>query len=153
VTVIAWDGKTLAADRYSEQGYVRGERTKIRRLADGRLVGAAGRTSISLEVIAWLENGGLPSDYPASARGDDAAVIVVNTDGKAVIYDCGPVPLHIEGRKYVAIGSGAEAAMAAMYLGCDAVRACHVAGAVVVRCGGNGFDTLTLEPLTEAPRT
>ena len=42
MTTVAWDGKELAADRRMVIGGCVYETTKIRRLSDGRLVGAAG---------------------------------------------------------------------------------------------------------------
>ena len=43
MTTIAWDGKTLAADKLASYGELRTTVTKIFRLSDGSLVGGAAK--------------------------------------------------------------------------------------------------------------
>lgn len=141
MTVIAWDGKTLAADKRASGGTITVV-TKIRRGKDGMLLGASGSGSIAREMMAWAEAGEDASKWPTSADKDEGSLIVIDRSGIRVYY-ARPFPMRPEGPHF-AMGSGEPYAMAAMYLGCDARHAVEVACALHESCG-NGIDTLELE--------
>lgn len=144
MTVIAWDGKTLAADRLASGG-TRATVTKIFRMADGRLVGAAGSGSIARELIAWARAGEKLDTCPTSADKDEATLLVIGLDGRPRVYYSRPYPMEPRDQHF-AIGSGEAYAMAAMHLGHDAVRAVEVACALS-DCCGCGIDSMRMEPL------
>lgn len=143
ITVIAWDGKTLAADRRICYGTMICEVTKIRR--HGRLlIGASGDGSLANEMIAWVCAGADPATFPAAQRTKDdwQPVMVISHGPTVALYERSPHPcVHEQGR--MAIGSGREFAMAAMHLGKSAREAVEVACALDNGCG-NGIDTLEL---------
>lgn len=140
MTVIAWDGKTLAADKHGELGYVKTERVKIRRIY-GCLVGGAGEQWAVESFWQWFATGADPDKYPEPMKQEKATVMVVRPNGEVHLYLQGPHTSPL-GNRFFAIGCGAEAAMTAMHLGYDARASVEAASAVVAGCG-NGVDTLT----------
>lgn len=143
MTVIVWDGKTLAADRQSGDEWTKFARTtKIRRLR-GHLVGSAGNSAVSREMLAWFDAGAVAADLPDSQKSDDhCTMLVITPTAEIHVYQRGPRPIVIESR-YYGIGSGKEAACAVLELGHDAIRAVEIASIVCNGCGG-GIDALTL---------
>ena len=144
MTVVAWDGKTLAADKAAHNvGYLRTV-TKIFRVPGG-LVGFSGNGDRALEMLAWFRAGRDAATYPAFQRDGDKTVdcLFVGLDGVQLTYGETPHPQRCEDG-FNATGHGRDYALAAMYLGFDARRAVEVACALDCNCG-NGIDTLTLE--------
>lgn len=141
MTVICWDGHTLAADKRTVDGagLVRTV-TKIQRI-NGHLVAFSGSWDVATEMRAWWAGGAKPEDFPKSARESSTVLIVINRAG-VVSYNTGPYPLTLEDPK-CAFGSGRDFALAAMHIGLDAVEAVHVACHFQSDCG-NGIDTLKL---------
>jgi 20S proteasome alpha/beta subunit len=147
MSVIAWDGKMLAADKRALFGTTIRTTTKIFR--HGRaLLAYAGDASFGEEVRAWWANGADPSKFPESQRDRDdwAGLLVIRMSESGPLiarYERTPYPIYFEDELF-SIGSGRELALAAMYLGCDARRAVEVACALDSGCG-NGIDTLTFD--------
>ncbi|SDX13057.1 20S proteasome, alpha and beta subunits [Variovorax sp. YR634] len=144
MTVVAWDGKTLAADKRTNFGGLHGTTTKVHRLSDGRLVGCAGNTAQISEMVHWLETGADPEKIPAIQRDAKECVsaLVILPGGAVLQYENTPHPIRIENSTW-AIGSGRDFAMAAMHLGKDARQAVMLACELDSTCG-NGVDTLEL---------
>lgn len=141
MTVICWDGQTLAADKRTVDGAgLRRTVTKIKRI-NGHLLGITGSWDVGTEMRAWWADGAKPEDFPKSARDGNTVLVVIGSSG-VYSYNTGPHPLVIEDEK-CAFGSGRDFALAAMHLGCDAGEAVHVACHFQTDCG-NGIDTLTL---------
>lgn len=145
MTVIAWDGKTLAADRLVCFGGTRAHVTKIRRVGD-LIIGGAGATELIYAMLDWFDKGADPKEFPTSQRerNNCPSILVVTRDAKILHYESTPDPIVIE-NKFWAIGSGSTFALAAMHLGRDSREAVEVACALDSNCG-NGIDMLTLEP-------
>jgi len=143
VTVIAWDGKTMAADKRMGFGAEHATVTKITKIR-GCLVGFAGGSALGRAMLNWFEKGCIPEDYPVSQRNDDkcGSLLVIHPDGKIVHFSQEPFGIPVE-EKFYAVGSGSPFASAAMYLGYDARRAVEVASALDMNCG-NGIDMLEL---------
>lgn len=145
MTTIAWDGKTLAADRRTSFGSRITTVTKAHRV-NGHLVAGAGITAQINEMIVWFRDGANPATFPAAQRGDDAVSLLVITPAREVHLYCNtPYPLVIED-KFTAIGSGSEFALAAMHCGKSAVEAVEVA-AVFDSATGGGVNILHLDPV------
>lgn len=145
MTCIAFDGKTLAADKLVCFGPTKGTVTKIFRHGS-ELLAVAGNLSIGMETMQWYRDGAAPSAYPAANRntGDGASLIVIKPDSTVLKYESSPFPFKLEG-PFAAFGSGDESAMIAMECGADARRAVELASKYNTGCG-NGIDTLELEP-------
>lgn len=141
MTVIAWDGKTLAADKMScSHGYGYTV-TKVHRLRDGSLMALSGDGDTAMALRAWLEAARNPAAYPVG-KDDDTSAFVVQPDGKAVSYGKTPYPQTIED-KFYAMGHGRDFALAAMHCGKTAREAVELTCRLDVFCG-NGIDTLEL---------
>lgn len=145
MTVIAWDGKTLAADKRAIQNGYPATATKIHRIPDG-LVAFSGSASHAAALLDWFRKGRNPLSYPLGFGEDNGAGSTFISDaGEIFVYDYrSGYPERIEDR-FFARGAGRDYALAAMYLGHDARKAVEVACALDVNCG-NGIDTLELEP-------
>ena len=141
MTIIAWDGYTLAADRNAELYCSKAHRTKIRRIGP-YIYGATGEARSFEQVYAWLEAGGDLASWPRPVKDDSPIIMCIRPDG-VWLYQDSPIPFKLDNKQW-AIGSGSDAALATMYLGYDALRAVEVACAVCTGCGG-GIDTLELE--------
>lgn len=144
MTIIAWDGKTLAADKRVNFGGMLLTTTKIRRIGN-MLVGYAGNADFGEQMLAWIREGMDPEKFPEGQRNKDdwSGVIAISPGGYIRRYERTPYPIVFED-PFVAIGSGRDFAMAAMHLGHDARKAVEVACALNADCGG-GIDVLTLE--------
>lgn len=140
MTVIAWDGETLAADKRADlNGLVRTV-TKIARI-DDYLCGFAGGFALSAARMLWLRNGADPARFPKGEGDDWSRLLVIRRDLTILVYEHHPVPMEFEPQQF-AIGSGRDYAMAAMHLGRLAREAVRVACELDSSCG-NGIDTLT----------
>ena len=142
MTVIAWDGKTLAADKRMVSAGLILTTTKIRRIG-GLLVGAAGNISSTAELMAWVDRGRNPVDWPTCQKDkeDWAGLLVI--DGRRILrYEQSPFPCELEDR-VVAAGSGRDFAIAAMHCGKTAREAVELACLLENGCG-NGVDVLEL---------
>ena len=75
MTVIAWDGKTLAADRQITSGYTKNKRiTKIRKYGNV-LCGVTGETKYADALFKWVEDGRIKERFPSFS--DDNQVMLV----------------------------------------------------------------------------
>lgn len=142
MTIIVWDGQTLAADKRAECNGLARTVTKIRRVR-GHLVGTSGNAARGVELVAWFERGADPATWPKYQENDDFVdMLVITPDGKVLKYERSAYPIHFEDKQF-AMGSGRDYAMAVLSLGFYARRAVEVACEHATDCG-NGIDTLTL---------
>lgn len=147
MTIICYDGKTLAADKRAVTMGLPRTVTKIHKIR-GHLVGCAGDAAPGRELIAWFERGADPADVPAfQCTSDHVGMLVITPDARILKYERGPYPIDFTEEGVYAFGSGRDYAMAAMALGCDARQAVELASRFDIDCG-NGVDMLTLSPLT-----
>lgn len=142
MTVIAWDGKTLAADKAATSVGFSNTVTKIYRVPAG-LVGFAGNGDAAMQLLRWFREGMKPEDWPECQKGDSRAdAIFINKDAQVFGFGSSPWPQRNENVQN-AMGSGRDYALAAMHLGYDSRRAVEVAIALDNDCGC-GIDTLEI---------
>lgn len=143
MTVICWDGKTLAADkRATSGGGIARTVTKIQRHR-GTLLAITGDWDCGMEMVAWWKAGAKPAEFPPAARGEGGATLItISRKTGIATYGTGPYAFPIEAEQ-CAFGSGRDYAEAAMHLGHDARRGVEVACHFQTDCG-NGIDTLEL---------
>lgn len=141
MTCIAWDGKTLAADKAATNSGHSTTVTKIHRVGEG-LVALAGDEAAVMAGLAWLRGVRNPADYPDVMKTTDSVMWEI-LPGGFKRYTTSPYPDCVESPR-MAMGCGRDYALAVMHLGHDARRAVEVACALDNNCG-NGIDTLTLE--------
>lgn len=147
MTVIAWDGRTLAADkRVSFQGLAL-TTTKIHLLPFGQtpeesvLVAMMGDGGSAEEMLHWLRRGAKAENFPERQKADDwASVVVFYPSGVIAKYERTPYPIFLEDER-VAFGSGRDFAIAAMHCGKSAREAVEIACLYENSCG-NGIDVL-----------
>ena len=149
MTVIAWDGKTLSADKQSTAGSLKRKLKKIARLDNGHLVGATGNATDCKRYIEWYDNinklqEGESVDFP-TWQGDTHPHLMVVTPWRGVYMYTGTNEyLDYSENDVFAIGSGAEYAMGAMRAGADSIKAIEIASEFDAYCG-MGVDILKLE--------
>lgn len=129
----------MAADSRAYAGFnaALGQKTKIRRMPDGTLIGCSSSdVGLGEAVLDWYERGGAVADIP-KARSNDRkfTLLVVRPSGEAFYaYD----DFHLSGpirAEFFAIGSGEGVAHGAMHAGADAVHAVEIACRVDVWSG------------------
>lgn len=151
MTTIAWDGRTLAADRQVSFGGGRmGESAKIARRGDGALIGCAGVLGMADALRQWFLDGEQGPRPRLEAGADNTcAAFIVRPDG-AIDHISETGVARIESAQF-AIGSGADYALGAMSMGADARRAVEVAMGWDNGSGG-GIDVLSIGASSAAPR-
>ena len=142
MTILAYDGRTLAADKQSTGGGTKHTVTKVFRVGD-LIVGFTGETGLAMEMVEWVRRGRAAADFPAAQRKtDDSCELVVIDAGKVLVYERSPYPYTIEDPVYAA-GSGRDFALAAMFCGLDARKAVAVACQFNTGCG-MGIDAIDI---------
>ncbi len=140
MTVIAWDGHTLSADRLISCGSLKMTGTKIANIG-GALVGCCGEFDFCAEMMHWFREGCQRDKFPPQQSGGNFAEMVVVWPDKTVWkYDRAPSPMKFDPQIF-AIGSGRDFALAAMHLGKTSSEAVEVACVFDIGCGC-GVDTL-----------
>ena len=134
MTTIATDGKMMAADGMvcDDDTIVDLAFAKLRRLADGTVIGLAG-SAYDLDAVAdWL--GGAARDAPFPTLDKSSETLMLLPDGRVRFMDhkgrC------IDTAIPAATGSGMKFALAAMYAGVDPFRAVEIAARLDVHSGG-----------------
>ncbi len=138
MTVIAWDGKTLAADKRAVCAGACTTVTKIFRVGES-LIGCSGDIGPSLALLAWFRDGHDPEKYPVKDT-ESARLLVIHRDGTILRYESAH-PFTVEDTMFAA-GSGRDFALAALRLGRSAREAVALTCTLSSECG-NGIDTLT----------
>ena len=88
MTVVVWDGKTLAADQYLSDPYGFFHVKKIGKLNDGSLYGWSGYPHQAMRVINWLNSVRNPDNYPEQTESDKSAtVMVISKRKKVTLYN------------------------------------------------------------------
>lgn len=144
MSVIAWDGKSIATDRQMSVGDMRSQVTKLKRLTSGAIVGIAGSLDGGLTLMQWFENGAAPDKWPEFQKDKDrwALLVAVLANGKVGFYEQEPVWIPVED-EFMAWGSGRGFAMGAMSMGATARQAVEIACRFNVHCG-MGIDGMTI---------
>ncbi len=165
MTVIAWDGKTLAADKRSTSEGLPRTVTKVRHFVLSKhyevLCGASGDESACCETMEWVRRGMDHGAFPQCQRNRESACDLIVIERRwdeaserflvrQLKFAKSPVPAEVEDR-FLAIGSGRDYAMAAMHLGKPAVEAVELACLYDVFCG-NGLDTVSFMETAQPAR-
>lgn len=145
MTIIVWDGETLAADKQATTNDLVRKVTKIRRIR-GHLVGVSGDWDRGQEVFDWFEKGAEPEKMPAFQKVTDdfVGMLVITPDKRVLKYERSHVPMDFSEEDWFCMGSGRDYAYGALYMGADAASAVMAACAFSPSCG-EGVDILRLE--------
>lgn len=133
MTTIAWDGRTLAADKGSWSGGLHQPVKKVHRVtaSDGRkfLVAFAGDSVFATLVLRWMRG---EIDHPGQCLDDDKnRDVAVVIDERCCVWRLSSrlVYVPMEGRVH-AHGAGQEIALGALMAGADAAKAVRIVAQV-----------------------
>jgi hypothetical protein len=150
MSVVAWDGKMLAADRQGTWGGMRREGCKIREVP-GAILAGVGDISTFQAMIKWYESGKKDRLWPKELQVVDdlrCQLIVVEFGPKVSVINITPHEVRILEHK-MAWGAGADFAVGAMEMGADAKRAVEIACKYSTACG-MGVDSIRLSEVLTA---
>lgn len=133
MSIVAWDGKTLAADKQMTYYGNKSVCSKIEKRGDVIFAGT-GTANHLQPLIEWYEKGANPNDYPKFQDTDNWSRLIVVKDGICLEYLKDPYPIPVM-QKFMAFGSGANYAIGAMQMGADAIKAVEVASLHDDGCG------------------
>lgn len=135
MTVIAWDGKSIAADRQGTSGGIAATVSKIRKLKNGEVLTGYGYLSEVFALMRWYEAGAVKEDWPSFQTKEDwSGLIIMSPEGKITYYEYTPHP-HTLKEKIYAWGGGAELALGALAAGASAKEAVLIASKYQIGCG------------------
>ncbi|MFI5423053.1 MAG: hypothetical protein ACHQWH_03840 [Nitrososphaerales archaeon] len=130
MTTIAWDGKILAGDTLAVNGSFCRECVKLHKIDMNTFIGVSGYLEDAYRAVSWLRNPG--EDKPELDADTFAAIIVKK--GKAFRLESNLIEMPIKESAH-AVGSGADCAMVAMYLGKSAIEAVKIAAIFDINTG------------------
>ncbi len=134
MTVIAYDGKSLATDRQSTSSGLILAASKSMRLKDGTVLAWAGTSVQGLVLADLYRRKQLAKHWPDFQNGEKFTFLVVARKGKVVFYEQQRIPLPVEVAPY-AWGAGRELAIGAMAMGATAKQAVEIASRWEASCG------------------
>lgn len=143
MTVIAWDGINVAADKRAVCGNMIHTTTKLRRLPSGEILGWTGCEASGHALVAWYTDGADVTKWPECQKDDKewGRLIVVNSRG-ARYFERQPFSVKVEDA-FMSWGCGADFARAAMHCGKTAKEAVEIACLYDNGCG-NGIDVMKI---------
>jgi hypothetical protein len=146
MSVIAWDGKTLAGDMQAteDSGLTVKTYPKVFRISAGNrsyICGVVGRIGAGRAKARWFVENSLDP-----LPGGSAAVIIIpaNHSAPITIVSDSEYPDTLPRDQLFAIGSGAQVAMGAMWAGASAEKAVEAACELDDGCG-KGCAVLTID--------
>lgn len=135
MSVVAWDGKIIAADKQATNGGLRMRTTKLRRIASGEVLAWTGEQASGEVVAKWYADGADPEKWPeVQADKERWARLIVASPSGVKVYEQEPIALPVEDH-FAAWGAGRDYALAVMALGFTAAKAVEVASMFESSCG------------------
>ncbi len=139
MSIIAWDGKILAADRQGVNHDLAVEAKKITNI-DNAIAAWTGDLAAGPILIDWYTSGAKQEDWPDFQKSEDWSRLIIATKNMVTVYERIPYPIEIK-EKFMAWGSGRDYAIGAMAAGASAADAVLIANKYCITCG-LGFDAL-----------
>ncbi len=145
MSIIAYDGKIIAADRQATLNETRVTCHKLVQLADGAVVGWTGSQDQGLVLLQWYKDGADKTTFPKfmSDKGNHTRLIIAK-DGVVSTYETEAIPLTFLD-SFGAYGSGRDIAIGALAMGATAVQAVEIASQFDINCG-MGIDWFSMIP-------
>ena len=120
MTTIAYRDGVLAGDScFSIDTYIIELRSKLHRLNDGSIVGYCGSPDDFVAIHKWLNGKDVEPDFSSTT-------VLRLTKSSLLKYDA-QIPLKLNKKKYIAIGTGMPIALGALYAGATAIEAVKAA--------------------------
>lgn len=134
MSVVVWDGQTLAGDRYAQHGELRYQRVKVFQLGPDLFAGFVGTIQGWWIAKEFLEGKISKPDYKVA---DFSSLIVRRRYGivEVTTMDEDFIEIPVNMNRY-AIGAGREFALGSLYSGHDAKFATNVACDLCATCEG-----------------
>lgn len=146
MTVIVWDGKTLATDKAATDGAAQWLTTKAWYHAlpvEGRVIlSGAGPLQTILQMRNWVLGGMLQNEFPSAQLSPHFCHFVIVSPSGLRRYEQGPLPID-HGHDKCAFGEGKDFAYGALAMGATAGQAVEIANQHSPHCG-LGVATYTL---------
>lgn len=137
MTVIVWDGTTLATDKAASDGVIQWKSEKAWYHGDGDnriIVSGAGPLHSIMAMKKWFIGGFDGNTFPSIQITDPCHFIVVSPVMGLYRYEGGPAPID-HGHDACAFGEGREFAYGALAMGATAAVAAGIACEYSVHCG------------------
>lgn len=133
MTTIVASREMMVADSLASTDNVSWHVQKIFRVDDA-LVGVVGEMDAGLVFVKWYTEGADEEDRPyGEGLGNITALVLDDTGIYRYEANCMPMPVL---QPYIAFGSGADAAMAAMHMGAGIIESVHVASKIDLHTSG-----------------
>lgn len=149
MSVIVWDGTTLAADMLAVNGNLKRKMTKVWRKGDMLIAGAGSAAGIQA-MLEWVTSGASKETFPKLRETDDVCLWVVNKNGAVAKWEDSPYPLVYHDEQW-ADGSGRDFAYGALAMGADAVKAVEIACQYDAYCGA-GVESVSFDDKPQRAR-
>ena len=138
MTVIVWDGETLATDKAATDGAAKWEAVKAWHHHDAfkgpLILSGAGPLQTILTMRNWVLDGALQNKFPSVQLTPQFCHFVVISRTGLIRYEQGPIPID-HGRDKCAFGEGKDFAYGAMAMGATAFQAVEIANRYSSCCG------------------
>ena len=135
MSVVVWDGKTLATDRSATDGATIWEVSKLRVFKDFALVGVGPALDVG-RLTDWYLNGCVADRFPYGAV---HSRLLVCRNGKLFEYSSSSLPTIYNHNQKVAFGVGKDFAFGALAMGATSEQAVSIACKYSTACG-HGVD-------------
>lgn len=147
MSVIVWDGFSLAVDNGATDGFSMWEADKVW-VHEGEFLTGTGHVSTILEMRDWYRSGADPTLFPFVQRVPETTCnfIVVNSTGLHR-YERTHIPID-HGFRMCAFGHGKDFAYGALAMGATAEQAATIASKFSIHCG-MGVTTYVMEAKEE----
>lgn len=142
MSIIAYDGKFIAADKLMSNGDGKSTTQKLFKINNKLFYGFTGAVDSGLLMASWYKNGAKPKEFPEIQKTDNWSRLIVFKNSDIFYYEQTPFAIPCID-KFMAWGSGRDYAIGAMAMGATAVEAVKVAIEHCSSCG-IGVDSFSL---------
>ena len=145
MTVICFDGVTLACDSQISTGNAAWSRVKKIRRVKHWVIGAAGALDSMSAFLKNFDPSFIEAGEDNPKLGPGVEALLISPTGVVHYMESSGIVTKIKTDGFIAIGSGSACAMSALAAGADAVQAVKIAGRYAEGCGGRTY-SLKLNP-------
>jgi hypothetical protein len=149
MTIVVWDGQTLATDRQANDGSQKWETDKAWYVVKDNkpyIVSGVGVLQDIILLREWFTNGAKKDEFPISSRSNrmsyTAQLVVVSKNEGLMLYEGTPHPV-VHGFTPCAFGDGKDFSLGALSMGATSTEAVGIANEHSLHCG-KGITELTL---------
>lgn len=134
MSVVAWDGRSLAADRQAVYGDQRVCICKMRKVPGRDVLAWLGDHEKGLYPANWYADGAKPELWPDFQGGDGFCTLILATTTGVFMFMQLPMRINIS-EPFMAWGEGSAYALGAMARGATARHAVEAAERFCIHCG------------------